>query len=544
MLYNQFNKSIGGFSMNKKTHDTQFKQKLLISWVVFFVLILIGFSFFWWASTQTVEKSSNPPLIGASDNASSPVMVDLTPEEQAYLATLGPVKICVDPDWEPYEKINEDDQFEGIAADLVDLIAERSGVTLELLPTDDWEKSLDESKIGGCQVLSFLNETPIRNEWLIFTDPYFSDPSVLITREEHAFISDLASLTGETMVLPKGTSTEERIRKDYPNIEIILVDTEAEAVKMVENREADMTLRSLTMAAYTIKKEGLFNLKVVGQLPNFTNNFRLGVVKDEPMLRDILNKGISTLTPQEVQTIFNKYISIKVQAGIDYQLITEIVLIFGALVVIGLLWIAQLMKFNKKLSLRQTELMFLSNQLNEDIIARKKAEDEILYLLYHDQLTGLYSRAYLNQLKIAPEKDHPLAVFMFDIDRLKYVNDSFGHLQGDELIMNVSNLFKKCFRITDTVVRIGGDEFVAIVSDCDMVLAEQFTDCIHNAIIEYNNQITEKHLEISVSVGYAVSVNPNITIEVLMQKSDELMYENKMNRRKGIVKMDKSGIWI
>ena len=61
---------------------------------------------------------------------------------------------------------------------------------------------------------------------------------------------------------------------------------------LCSEKKADMTMRSLIIAAYTIKKEGLFNLKIAGQLPNYTNHLRIGVTKDEPMLRDILNKGI------------------------------------------------------------------------------------------------------------------------------------------------------------------------------------------------------------------------------------------------------------
>ena len=75
---------------------------------------------------------------------------------------------------------------------------------------------------------------------------------------------------------------EERIRAAYPNLQVVIVDIETEDFQFVTDRKADLTLRSLTMAACIIRKEGLFNLKIAGQLPEYTNNFRIGVGKDWP----------------------------------------------------------------------------------------------------------------------------------------------------------------------------------------------------------------------------------------------------------------------
>lgn len=474
----------------------------------------------------------------------SDMKVGLTAEEQAYLDALGPVKICIDPDWEPYERINEQGVAEGIAVDLVALIARRTGVELELVTTSDWEESLKNSHMGKCQALGLLLQTPYRDQWLVFTEPYFFDPSVLITRAEHNYISDLASLSGETMVLPEGTGTEEAIRRDYPNLKIMIVESEAVAFEMVETREADLTIRSLTMAAYTIKNQGLFNLKIAGQVPNYTYAFRMGVVDDEPMLRDILNKGIATLSPQEIQKISNEHIAIEMQAGIDHDLILRIVLIFIAVSTVGLLWIRQLKQFNKTLSQKTMELELVTEELNADIIAREKAEAEIRILLYHDQLTGLYNRTFLKQMVLAPEEVHPVTVFMFDLDGLKEVNDNHGHLQGDVLIKNAANLFTRCFTENASIIRIGGDEFLAVVMDCNEQQADDLRDCIRQAVTAYNLQNQDESQVISLSMGYAISGNPATTMTEFMQKSDEQMYADKLQHKKGIYDAAENGIWI
>jgi ABC-type amino acid transport substrate-binding protein len=121
--------------------------------------------------------------IGLANTANS--AIEFTPAEQAYITQSSGIKMCVDPDWAPFEQIDPQGQHEGIAADLVQLVAQRVGLQINLLPVKDWEESLAASKAKRCQVMSFLNQTPARDAWLIFTVPIFFDPNVIITREEH-----------------------------------------------------------------------------------------------------------------------------------------------------------------------------------------------------------------------------------------------------------------------------------------------------------------------------------------------------------------------
>lgn len=116
--------------------------------------------------------------------------MEFTSDEQYYIQNYGTIKICVDPDWFPFERINAKGEHEGIAADLFKFISNQTGLKFELIKTKSWNETLEASKTGRCQVVSFLNQTPKREEWLIFTDVLFSDPNVFITREEHEFISD------------------------------------------------------------------------------------------------------------------------------------------------------------------------------------------------------------------------------------------------------------------------------------------------------------------------------------------------------------------
>lgn len=389
----------------------------------------------------------------STGNVANPVgkaSIELSQEEKEYLAQLKKVRICFDPDWEPFESLNKDGEYVGIGADLLSLIAERAGISIELKKTNDWDESLEFSRIGKCQIITLLNQTPEREKWLIFTDPYFTDHNVFITREEHDFISNPALLTNATIVLPTGTSVEERIRADYPNLNIILVENERDAINMVSEKKADMTLRSLTLAAYTIRKQGLFNLKIAGQLPEYTNQLRLGIIQDEPILRDILNKAIHTLTAEEVQQIVNNHISIQMQTGKDYTMAIRIAIISAILLCIGLLWTYQLQRLNKKLASKQQELVQLSRTLQQDIMARKKVEEALRQS--EERLSALIS-------------DLPGMVYRCKFDReytMKYVSQGCEPLTGyppsafiDNNILSFNDIIhpacrERIFRIWET----------------------------------------------------------------------------------------------
>jgi len=296
----------------------------------------------------TVEARASAEAAGA---ASGSEPIPLTEAERTYLTLLGPIYFCCDPDWEPYERLDTEGNYVGIAADLVRLIAERSGVDLRLIPTSDWDASLAASTRGDCLVLAFLNRTPEREKWLVFTDPYFEDPTVIITREEHEYVSDLSRLGNATVALPRGTSIEERIRRDYPQLTILLTDSERSAMDAVSGRSADLTLRSLVMAAYTIRKEGYFNLKIAGQLTDYNNNFRMGVSRDYPLVRDILNRGVRAITPLDVQRAINDHIPIIAQTGIDYRLLRGLAFVVVLSGIVSAVWYRYLRRYNTHLRL-------------------------------------------------------------------------------------------------------------------------------------------------------------------------------------------------
>lgn len=173
--------------------------------------------------------------------------------------------------------------------------------------------------------------------------------------------------------------------------------------------------------------------------------------------------------------------------------------------------------------------LVLSNIEQYDLIA--KSEKEYEYLSYHDALTGLYNRTYLNKYLETFMPSSTITLFSFDIDKLKYTNDTYGHAAGDNLIRSTATILRKCLREDDIVVRMGGDEFLAILPNCDLEKARVIEKRIRLAMESHNNSISDNDKELSVSFGFATTDSEKLTVEQLIQKADALMYQSKSSKR-------------
>ena len=252
-----------------------------------------------------------------TNNIGAKSTIPFSMEEEDYLSTKKVITMCVDPDWEPFEVLDKNGKHVGIAADIIKLITSKLGIEIKIIPTKTWEESIEFSKAKKCDILSFLNQTPQRESWLTFTEPIFQDPNVIIGRVDNDAIDDLSKIKA-SIAIPKETAMYERFQKDFPNLIIIPVNSENEAFEFIEQKKADLTIRSMIISAYTIKEKGLFNLKIINQPKNYENYLKMGIIKEEPILRDILNKAIITLTKDDIQNIVNKWISIKYEKVEDY----------------------------------------------------------------------------------------------------------------------------------------------------------------------------------------------------------------------------------
>jgi diguanylate cyclase (GGDEF)-like protein/PAS domain S-box-containing protein len=167
-----------------------------------------------------------------------------------------------------------------------------------------------------------------------------------------------------------------------------------------------------------------------------------------------------------------------------------------------------------------------------DISEKKKKQEEVLYLSYCDQLTGLYNRRfYEEELKKLDIKENlPMTIVMADVNGLKLINDSFGHALGDELLIKIAEVLKRGCHKDDIVARLGGDEFVVILTNTDSRKAEQIIKRINDLVL--NEKIGS--INISISFGYETKCFEDESIQDIFKNAEDHMYRHKLYERSSI----------
>ncbi len=163
-----------------------------------------------------------------------------------------------------------------------------------------------------------------------------------------------------------------------------------------------------------------------------------------------------------------------------------------------------------------------------DITKRKEAEKRILYMSYHDSLTGLYNREFLDveMKRLDTERQLPISIIMADLDGLKLINDSYGHTKGDALLKAVTNILKASLREEDLISRWGGDEFLIFLPQTRAETVIRICERIEKNI--ETAQLGD--IPISLTLGAATKKTSDVDLATALRAAEEEMHENKLVR--------------
>lgn len=429
--------------------------------------------------------------------------VEFTEQQQQYLANKKEIRLCVDPDWMPFEGI-KDGKHIGITADVISKFKTQLPIPITLIPTQNWTETLLNGQTRQCDIFSLAANTPERSQYMDFTRPYIDLPAVLATKMDTFYINDIAEVKDKKLGIVKGYAIAEQLRNKMPEINIVDVASITDGLARVESGELYGYIDNLMVIANSIQKDFTGSLKISSRLDESVK-LAMASRNDEPQLNEILDELVKNYSEDELQASYNKWVAaVTNDQPFDYSYAWKLLAVI---------------------------FLILSGYIFH-YIKLKRLNNSLLTLSITDKLTGLYNRVKIDEVLIEKKAEvdrygTELSVILLDIDFFKSINDNYGHLRGDSVLIEFAQIVQHNIRNTDYVGRWGGEEFLIVCPNIGLkdatVLANKLLDKIRNHIFSEVNKLTA-------SAGVN-SFSKNKSIEATIYNADQALYQSKENGR-------------
>jgi serine phosphatase RsbU (regulator of sigma subunit)/ABC-type amino acid transport substrate-binding protein len=331
----------------------------------------------------------------AGADESDHVAVELTPAETRWLATLPvPIRRGADPAWPPFEFQDKSGIYAGMCQDYTNIIVERLHLQLKLVPDLDWNEVLDGIRDRKLDVISCISMTPDRETYLAFTKPFITSPQVIFTRDDYPYISGLNALQGKPVAAVKGYSITDILARDYPKLQLILMDNTLDALNAVAVGQADAFVDTLAVGIYYIRKQNLANLKVAAPARVPPLEMRFGFRKDWWPFVAIVEKALDTISPEEHTAIQQNWVNVRYDPLVDYTLSWKVGGTLTVLLLLAGLWIRQVQQ--QKRALQESEKRLTAQR---DTLKRLTVDLEV----YGDRVARELKMARETQTVLLPD---------------------------------------------------------------------------------------------------------------------------------------------
>jgi two-component system sensor histidine kinase EvgS len=235
------------------------------------------------------------------------VRIPLTDGEREWIRAHPVVRVITLDDYAPYLISDDKGELVGLSVNLIDLIAQRTGLRFEYHRHQNVASAMAEFKSGGGDVLPALAHSREREDFALFSEPYAEAFSVIVTRMNAPYLNSLQELNGLRIGSLRGAVQSQLIRVAAPNARVVEYNTVQEGLVALAKGEVDATYASVGTAAYYIKHLQLANLRL-GSVVGTPMSLHVGIRKDWPELVGIINKALASVTPTERKQLDDQWI--------------------------------------------------------------------------------------------------------------------------------------------------------------------------------------------------------------------------------------------
>ena len=440
---------------------------------------------------------------------------EFTRDELDYLSTAPEITVTCDPSKAPIEFYNENTQtVSGIAADVLDLVSQYTGLHFRYIKSDSFSDALAKLQSHEIDILTALAHDYAWSEQnqAFLSTPYLNS-SIVVVRNNKT-----KSHERNIVALPHSFNLTNSIldNPEYDTEDVVYYDTIEECFQAVLSGSADCTYANSYNSSYLLSQVKYRNLSST-TLTAMTEDVSFGLSDQcDPRLLSIINKGLACISSEQLDSIILQNCSYKE----DPSLLT-LVYAYPRISIAIILAVS----------------MTLLSLLLGILLIHSRKTKEIQIMSETDALTGLYNRRatedhITRQMQADgrnPDCVRPL--ISIDLDKFKQVNDTYGHLEGDALLIAVADTIKTSVRNSDIVGRIGGDEFIVYLGNVtDKKDAEAVADKLCTAIRSLST-LKPEWSEISASIGISFADRAEIEMEELYIAADKAMYSSKGNGR-------------
>lgn len=301
-------------------------------------------------------------VVALARASNAPPRLELTESEQAFLGEHPVIRVGVDPEFHPFEFIDEDGNYKGIAADYLRLLEERLGVRFEVRRALSWPEVIEAVRRKELDLLPAVGRTQQRVEFLSYSQPYVGFHRVMITRTDMPFLSGIEDLE-ELKVAVQRSSSHDGYLSENTQLNLLRFPTLDQTLRAVSEGSADAMVGNVASSAYLIRRMSLTNLKVAGALGE-EHTIHFAVRRDWPQLLSILDKSIDSIGSKQREEISKRWVVLRFEPEVRYGPILWVAL--GSLLVIALV-----LFWNQKLATHRRNAQLAREEAER---ARQRAE--------------------------------------------------------------------------------------------------------------------------------------------------------------------------
>jgi signal transduction histidine kinase len=441
--------------------------------------------------------------------------IDLSANEQAWLREHPVIRLAPDPNFAPIEWFNQHGDYNGITSDYVLLLQELLGVQFEIIRGSSWQDILAKVRNGEVDVLSAIIRTAEREQYLVFTKPYFVAKRGLFSNRGLSGIEGLEDLAGYKIAVVQGSWMDETLGAK-PGMSINRFQDLATALTATSLGVTDVTGSAVDAMAFTRRREGLTNLQLVGALPN-DMALSFAVNKGISPLAGILDKALASISPLQAKSIRSRWIE-----AVEPHFWEKPLYQYSALGLLALLMtaMAAVIVWNRSLNARVQERGSQLYEAKMQLIQAEKMES-----------VGRLSAGVAHEVK------NPLAIIQMGADYLKEVIPP--ELGVQEVIADIDDAVQRAdVVIKDLLDFSHNDKLELCPVDLNVVVKEALRMVAH----EFTRRNIATHLQLSADnprIDMDANKVQQVLINMLMNASQAIGNDGQVSISCGVVKFDR-----